>query len=101
MSNHSTMPEGADPVLWQTARKRAGFKSHAFVYLIVNAFLWTTWYFSHDSINADRWEGNFPWPLFTTLGWGLGLAFHFAGVYLFSKEDAVQKEYNKLKSKQS
>jgi hypothetical protein len=33
-----------------------------------------------------------------TLGWGIGLAFHFYGAYYGNKYDSVQKEYEKLKN---
>lgn len=31
--------EGKDPELWEIAQKRAGFKRHGMVYIIVNGFL--------------------------------------------------------------
>ena len=39
-------PEGKDPILWEIARKRASFKTHAITYVIVNLFLWGIWYFT-------------------------------------------------------
>ncbi len=103
MSNYQPAPEGKDPELWEIAQKRAGFKSHALTYVIINAFLWAVWYFSasydHFKITEMRW-GHFPWPLWSTLGWGVGLAFHFAGAYVFPKANSVEKEYEKLKNKQ-
>lgn len=97
-------PEGKDPELWELAQKRAGFKSHAFVYLIVNAFLWGIWLFTGNQrhgININEWDTrHYPWPIWTTLGWGIGLAFHFAGVYIFPKANSVEKEYEKLKNQQ-
>ena len=103
MSHYQQTPEGKDPVLWEIAQKRAGFKSYAVTYLIVNAFLWGVWFLS-SSDHADfswgniRW-GHFPWPLWSTLGWGIGLAFHFAGAYIFPKSNSVEREYEKLKNK--
>ena len=40
MSNYQPTPEGKDPVLWEIARKRASFKTHALTYIIINIFLW-------------------------------------------------------------
>lgn len=101
MSNYQQAPEGKDPELWEIAQKRTSFKSHAIIYIIVNAFLWGIWYFSSSHHNFSfenmRW-GHFPWPIWSTLGWGIGLAFHFAGAYIFPKSNSVEREYEKLKN---
>jgi hypothetical protein len=87
-----------DPLLWQMAKKRTAFKRHLFTYIIVNAFLWAIWFFDKDNQSNVR---SFPWPFWTTVGWGVGVAFHYAGAYLFSQGNAVEKEYEKLKNKQN
>lgn len=94
MSNYQPAPEGKDPILWEIAQRRASFKSHALAYLIVNLFLWGLWFFNSKTNNSG-----YPWPIWTTLGWGIGLAFHFAGAYVFPKANSVEKEYEKLNSK--
>jgi hypothetical protein len=51
---------------------RRGFKIHAAVYAIVNAWLIT--------LNAILWvyaDLNFPWAIFPLVCWGIGLAFHY------------------------
>lgn len=96
MSNYQPAPEGKDPILWEIAQRRASFKSHALAYLIVNLFLWVLWFFNSKTNNSV-----YPWPIWTTLGWGIGLAFHFAGAYVFPKINSVEKEYEKLNSKNS
>ncbi|WP_437818609.1 2TM domain-containing protein [Sorangium sp. So ce1078] len=48
------------------ARRRRGFRSHLFSFLLVNAFL-----FAVNALTPGPWW--FFWPL---LAWGLGLAFH-------------------------
>jgi len=84
-----------DP-LWKVAQKRAGFKVHLTVYIVVNAFLWAIWYSMHSQIPAVP-----MWPIYTTLGWGIGLAFNFANAYIFvSKEEMTRREYEKLKNAQ-
>jgi hypothetical protein len=104
MSFDQTPPEGKDPVLWEIAKKRASFKTHALSYLIVNLFLWGIWYFTGNSnlnMDIDGWRWNhYPWPIWTTLGWGVGLAFHFAAAYVFPKANSVEREYEKLKNQQ-
>jgi 2TM domain len=104
MSNYQQQaPEGKDPVLWEIAQKRASFKNHAITYVIVNAFLWGIWFFTgnqHRGIEINEWNTrHYPWPIWSTLGWGIGLAFHFAGAYIFPKANSVEKEYEKLKNK--
>ena len=90
-------PEGKDPGLWEIAQNRASFKSHLLTYILVNGFFWALWYFTGDK--SDSIE-SFPWPLWSMLGWGIGLAFHFAEAYIFTEAHSVEKEYQKLKNKQ-
>ncbi|MBC7936981.1 MAG: 2TM domain-containing protein [Rhizobacter sp.] len=98
-------PEGKDPELWDTAQKRAGFKRHLTTYVIINAFLWGIWYFTgnqYNGLDINKWStaGKYPWPIWSTLGWGIGLSFHYAGAYIFPKSNSVEQEYEKLKNKQ-
>jgi len=97
MSHHQPAPEGKDPVLWEIAQKRASFKSHLLTYLIVNGFFWALWYFTGEGWHDEEF---FPWPVWPMLGWGIGIAFHFAEAYVFPKANSVEKEYQKLKNKQ-
>jgi hypothetical protein len=64
-------PEGKDPQLWAIARRRASFKTHLTTYVIINIFLWAICFFT----DGDR--NGLPWPVWSTLGWGIGLAFHY------------------------
>lgn len=98
MSGLNPAPEGKDPILWEIAQKRASFKVHLAAYLIVNLFLWALWYFT----GANWRDGSFfPWPLWTTLGWGIGVAFHFVAAYVFPRANSVENEYQKLKNQQN
>ena len=49
--------------------------------------------------NAKDNDSGYPWPIWSSLGWGIGLAFHFAGAYVFPKANSVEKEYEKLTNK--
>ena len=98
MSNYSKAPEGKDPDLWEVAQKRASFKTHLASYLIVNLFLWAIWYFTGERMSDS---GIFPWPIWTTLGWGIGIAFHYISAYVFPKANSVEKEYQKLTDQQN
>lgn len=90
-----TSPGDKDPRLWEIARERAGFKSNLISYLIVNVFLWAIWYFTDDAKSDNRW----PWPLWATLGWGVGVVFHYFGAYVYPEANSTEREYEKLKKK--
>jgi hypothetical protein len=91
-------PQGKDPVLWDLARRRASFKSHLLTYIIINAFLWALWFFSDYNDNDGS---RFPWALWPTLGWGVGLAFHYIGAYVTPRSNSIDREYDKLIQKQN
>ncbi len=98
-NKYQPAPEGKDPELWEIAQKRASFRSHVVSYLIVNTFLWAIWFFTD---RHQRWEqGDLPWPVWPALGWGVGLAFHYAGAYIFPRANLVETEYEKLKQQQA
>lgn len=93
--DYQPTPQGKDPELWLLARKRAGFKRHLATYIVINIFLWLLWFFTgRDTDGAD-----IPWPVWTTFGWGFGLAMHYIATYV--KTNTEEKEYEKLKNKQS
>lgn len=56
-------------------RARAGFRWHAMVFVAVNVLLVGIW----GSIRLQH-DGAHPWFLYPLLGWGIGLAFHYAAV---------------------
>jgi len=55
---------------------RTGFRIHATVYVAVNVLLIAIW--------ASAWQLNgassYPWFIWVLLGWGIGLAAHYAAV---------------------
>ena len=81
-----------DPQLWEIAQRRVSFKYHLVTYIIINAFLWIVWAMS----GSKNDHNDLPWAIWPTLGWGLGLFFHFLGAFVFPKQNAVEKEYEKL-----
>ena len=90
-----------DEELWRIAKKRAGFKKQLASYIIVNGFLWAMWIFTKDHADLDDMNGtNFPWPIWCTLGWGIGLAFSYYGAYHDNRENDTLKEYQKLKDRE-
>ena len=51
---------------------------------------------SHGGI----FTGPIPWPIWPTLGWGLGVAFNYFDAYSSpDKQSAIEREYEKLKSR--
>ena len=94
MTNSSSTDK--DPRLWKIARKRVGFKSHLVTYLAVNCFLWILWFVTSSPSERTEW----PWPLWPTLGWGLGVFFNYIDAYVYPEENSAEREYEKLKRKQ-
>lgn len=83
-----------DQELWRVAKKRAGFKTNFFAYVVVNAFLWILWWMGKDGPVESVWE---VWPIWPLLGWGIGLAFQYWDAYRDPKGGMVEREYEKLK----
>jgi hypothetical protein len=92
---YSTPPQ-KDPRLWELARKRAGFKSHLGTYLVIITFLWVIWYFTTDQTDRD----GLPWPAWPTIGWGIGILFHYLSAYAYRGTGSVEREYEKLEREQ-
>jgi hypothetical protein len=91
--------ENRDEQLWRIAKKRAGFKKNLASYIIINGFLWALWFFTEG-----RYEGEdmmIPWPIWCTLGWGIGVAFSYYGAYHNDKETDTMREYQKLKDREN
>ncbi|HEY0678296.1 MAG TPA: 2TM domain-containing protein [Chitinophagaceae bacterium] len=80
-----------DSKLWQEAKARAAFKTHLSTYLIVNSMLWLIWFFT-GGLNS------YPWPIWPTAGWGIGLISNYLAVYKYG--NTAEKEYEKLKEKE-
>lgn len=88
------MEEQRNEFLWKLAKKRAGFKSHLITYVLVIGGMWVLYLI----MLQQQWGNNIhPWPIWPTLGWGIGLASHYFGAYgNFSEESMAEKEYQKL-----
>ena len=83
-----------DERLYQLAIKRVeekrDFLIHLMAYILVNGVFWAVWFWGD-------W-GDFPWPIFITFFWGIGLAAHFFEAYFAVDEfgSAVDKEYKRM-----
>ncbi len=93
MYNDQQITESKDPHLWDIAKKRASFKTHLTIYLIMSALFWALWYATGGTRRGEM----LPWPVWPMFGWGIGVAFHYYGSYVSTKDTAVDREYEKLK----
>ena len=84
--------EMKDEMLWKLAKRRAGFKWSFLMYVLVNAMLVAIWYLTSGT-------DSYFWPVWSMLGWGLGIAIQYFEAYHGSKIFSVQNEYEKLKNK--
>ncbi|MFC1921245.1 2TM domain-containing protein [Chloroflexota bacterium] len=85
--------------IYEQAKKiveeKRGFYVHITAYIVVNITLILIWAFAAG--------GGYPWFLWCLGGWGIGLLFHFLGVFVFggkSSRAAIEKEAKKLREEQ-
>lgn len=77
--------------LTKRAKARVGFKIHFTVYVSVIGFLWVLWFMTGV---------RHPWPIYPTLGWGIGVLFHYLVAYCFFDrmvEEEKQKQVDEEK----
>ncbi len=77
----------------KNVEEKKGFFIHLAVYIIVNIMLLIIW--------AVTGAG-FPWFVFPLGGWGIGILFHFLGVFVFSRQtnwekSEIEREVRRLK----
>jgi hypothetical protein len=76
---------------YQTAYKRAtqrvkakvGFFWHFSIYLVIHAFLITLFFLTGPLPGLY----NYPWFVWSMAGWGIGLLFHYLGVFVCGKSN--------------
>jgi hypothetical protein len=81
-----------DTQLHERARKRVEFRAHLVAFCIINGALWLIWYLT---------SARYPWPMWPTIGWGIGLIFHFIFEYKPAKFLSEEEEYKKLKRREN
>ena len=83
--------------LLKLAKRRVFLKKalrwHVILFLVINALLCAIYYLTTP--------GGYFWPMWSILGWGIGLIVHIAVTCSLlsspkGKQDAVEKEYNSL-----
>jgi uncharacterized membrane protein len=78
----------------QRVEEKKGFYIHLTVYILVNILLILIWFFT---------GAGFPWFVFPLGGWGIGILFHFLGVFVFSRSGGawekreIEKEAEKIR----
>ena len=78
----------ADDNAWAYWRARRmvralrGWYIHLMVYVLVNGWLWFRFYYFGTPSWSHYQTTGWPWPLSTTLAWGLGLAIHGTLVWM-------------------
>jgi len=76
-------------------KKRRDLKAHALVYTLVNLAIWGVW-----GVIAATSGSSWPWPVFLTLFWGIGLAMNAWDVYVRRPipEHELEREIDRLQS---
>lgn len=87
--------ESKNEDLWERAVKRAKVKKGLMIYVLVHVFLWGIWLMNGDKFSHG--PSGLPWPIWSMLGWGLGLAIRFVSAYFIHGSE--QKEYDKLSAR--
>jgi thiol:disulfide interchange protein len=59
---------------------RKGFRIHLLVFLLTIPAIWIIWLLT---------EQTYPWPLWQTLGWTIGIWFHYLGAFVFKKSTNI------------
>lgn len=92
-----------DEQVSKMAKARVGFKVHLIVYVLVNLFLMSIWMATSAGwrMDAGAHMDDYYWPMWTHLGWGLGLAIHGFMVYgpgnnmLAREEEKIRRQMGK------
>lgn len=87
-------PEALREQALRRVKKRRDLGAHVFIYLVVNVVVWSIWVII--GATSHSW---WPWPVFLTLGWGIGLVMNIWDVYLRKPitEDELQREIERLR----
>ena len=72
----ASSPEALREQALERLKKRRDLHAHMIVYLLVNLAIWGVWL-----VVASHSHSWWPWPIFLTLFWGIGLAMNAWDVY--------------------
>jgi len=74
--------------LYGRAKAIIGFKIHLLVFSVLIPVQWGVWMVTNTE---------YMWPVWPTVGWGIGLLIHWIIAFHLISIFSVQKEYEKLK----
>lgn len=88
-----TTPQALRDQALRRVKKRRDLQTHALVYVLVNCIVWAVW--AVVGLSSHSW---WPWPVFMTLFWGIGLVMNAWDVYFRRPitEDEVRREIQHL-----
>ena len=74
-------------------KKRRDFQTHLLIYVLVNALLVGIW----AAASSDA----FFWPIFSILGWGIGIVVNWWDVYVAKEPDeaTIQRMMDRLQKR--
>ena len=55
---------------------KLGFKIHLLAFLLFTPIIFFIWYLTSTT---------YPWPIWSTSAWAVGVVFHYLGVFVFRK----------------
>jgi fatty acid desaturase len=92
----ATTPDALRDQAVRRLKKRQDLKTHAVVYLLVNLVVWGIWIVV--ALGSGSW---WPWPIFVTLFWGIGLIMNAWDVYVRKPitEQEVQREIERMETR--
>ena len=75
-------------------KRKRDFKAQIVVFVLINILLWGIWV-----IGGIEGDFGFPWPVFATVGWGIGLVMQGWSIYHSGPptEADVQAEVERLR----
>ena len=76
-------------------RAKQSFRTHLSIYAVINLMFVAIWFFG----SRGPYGHGYFWPIWPMLGWGIGLFFHWFGVYrqMGLSEAKIQAEIDRLR----
>lgn len=57
---------------------KKGFRIHLLVFVLANPVIWLIWFIT---------DKTYLWPVWQITAWGIGLLFHYLGVFVFKNKN--------------
>lgn len=75
----------------EIAEARYGFRWNLGVYIAVNAVLWLL-----RLVIGPRFSGGFPWPIFVTAFWGIGVGANYVHAYHQPDQSWIDRKTDRI-----